>query len=805
LRVASARAFDSGAVYEEIPDAALLMGDVHTHYDYGLVALSVLIAVAASYCALDLAGRMNASIGRNRWFWLAGGAAAVGAGIWSMHYVGIAALRLAAPVRHSVFSALVSLLAAISVAALALWVISQCKLAVGSRIGGSVGMGVGIAIMHYATTASMRMPVRASYHLAVGAASLAIAVAISWVALWCAFRLRASDAAQWSWRRLRSALVLGATMWISHHAAMAALRLSAIEHASEIAGGTHSMAVGLCATVLCTFMVLAVAVSASVLDRHYSARAITLQAATTHYQQFLRQVIDTNPHLIFVKDWGGKYVLANEAVAELYGTKVEHLLGKCDADFNPKSDEVDKFLRDDREVMSSQRAAFIAEEPATNARTGEIRWFETVKVPLLSSDGSTRQVLGVATDITDRKNLEEQFRQAHKMEAVGRLAGGVAHDFNNVLTIIRAQTEFLLADLDPNDHRRGDVLEIQGAADRAAAFTRQLLAFSRRQLLQPEVLELNTVIAGMEMMVRRLVGEDVVLLTKLHPDLPRISADPSQLQQVLLNLAVNARDAMPRGGTLLIETALVELDEYYPRQHPTAKPGPHVVLAVTDTGCGMDSATRIRIFEPFFTTKEPGKGTGLGLSTVYGIVKQSGGHIWVYSEPGRGTTFKLYFPPHSGAVKASEPERQVAPLNGSGATILLVEDERPVRSTVRRLLERHGYSVLEAANGQDALGLVTARRNEINLVLSDMVMPGMGGMELADRVRALSAGIPVVLMTGYTEEAITRAGERPHDEQIIEKPFTQNAMLEKVRWALAGPRNGSASGDSQGGPEDSRD
>jgi nitrogen-specific signal transduction histidine kinase len=393
----------------------------------------------------------------------------------------------------------------------------------------------------------------------------------------------------------------------------------------------------------------------------------------------------------------------------------------------------------------------------------------------------------VATDITERKQLEEQFRQAHKMEAVGRLAGGVAHDFNNVLTVIRAQTEFLLADLPADDPRRAEVLEIQSAADRAAAFTRQLLAFSRRQLLQPEVLELNEIITGMEMMVRRLVGEDVVLLIKLDPQIPRVWADPGQLQQVIMNLVVNARDAMPRGGTLLIETAVVELDEHYPRQHPTAKPGVHVVLVVTDTGCGMDPATRFRIFEPFFTTKEPGKGTGLGLSTVYGIVKQSGGHIWVYSEVGRGTTFKLYFPPHYGATKTVpiQPAVPLPPL-ASGATILLVEDERPVRSTVRRLLERHGYRVLEAANGLDALELVTSRASEINLVLSDMVMPGMGGTELAGRVRVIAPKLPVLLMTGYTEEAITRAGERPLDEHIIEKPFTLTTMLQKVSTAMNG-------------------
>ena len=539
------------------------------------------------------------------------------------------------------------------------------------------------------------------------------------------------------------------------------------------------------ALVALMFFLLGSGAAALVLQRRHAAQVAGLQAAAGHYQRFLRQVIDTNPHLIFVKDMEGRYVLANAAVAEFHGTTMESLIGRRDSDFGLKDEEAERFLRVDQEVISSQRAAFIAEEPATCARTGETRWFQTVKVPLLSADGDARQVLGVATDITERKQLEEQFRQAHKMEAVGRLAGGVAHDINNVLTIIRAQTEFLLADLAAGDPRRKDVEEIQGAADRAAAFTRQLLAFSRRQLLQPEVLDLNGIIQGMEMMVRRLMGEDVVLLTKLHPELPRVWADPGQLQQVILNLAVNARDAMPAGGTLLVETGVVELDEHYPRQHPSAKPGVHVVLVVTDTGCGMDRAIRSRIFEPFFTTKEPGKGTGLGLSTVYGIVKQSGGHIWVYSEVGRGTTFKLYFPPHYGAVRESGTQPAQLPGIEAGATILLVEDERPVRSAVRRLLERQGYNVLEAGNGQDALALVTARNTEIHLVLSDMVMPGMGGTELASRIRAVNPTLPVLLMTGYTEEAITRAGDRPRDERIIEKPFTLNTMLEKVSIALA--------------------
>ena len=769
------------------------MGVLPSHYDLRLVALSAVIAVGASYSALELAGRVGATTGRVRLIWLAAGATAIGAGIWSMHYVGILAFRTPLPVRYNIPTVVESLLAAVLASAAALWVVSSREMRLGQVVRASMVVGLGIATMHYAGMASMRLTATLSYQPLLVVGSVVVAVTGSFVALWYSFRLGNPVAALWSRRKLGGALLMSAALLGMHYTGMAA---TSLELSGTAASATQGVAISCLATtiiVVSTFLILGLAISTSLLDRRYSDQAVALQASATHYQKFLRQVIDTNPHVIFVKDWDGVYVLANEAVAKIYGTKVEDLVGKRDADFNPNRDEVEKLLRDDQEVISSQRAAYIPEERVTSGKTGETRWFQTVKVPLLSSDGTTRQVLGVATDITERKHLEEQFRQAHKMEAVGRLAGGVAHDFNNVLTIIRAQTEFLLADLPCEDSRRKDVVEIQNAADRAAAFTRQLLAFSRRQLLQPVVLDLNEVVGGMETMLRRLVGEDVVVVTKLQPDLPRISADPSQLEQVVLNLAINARDAMPRGGTLLMETATVELDDHYPRLHPTAKPGLHVVLAVTDTGCGMDSATRSRVFEPFFTTKEPGKGTGLGLSTVYGIVKQSGGHIWVYSEVGRGTTFKLYFPPNYGTVKATEPERVLPPPNGGGATILLVEDERPVRSAVRRLLERQGYKVLEAANGQDALTLVESRQTEIHLVLSDMVMPGMGGMELGDRVRTVSPTLPVLLMTGYTEEAITRAGERPQAEQIIEKPFTLTAMLEKVRWALAANGNGTGS------------
>jgi len=400
-------------------------------------------------------------------------------------------------------------------------------------------------------------------------------------------------------------------------------------------------------------------------------------------------------------------------------------------------------------------------------------------------EGRLVGILGIGRDVTERVQLEQQLRQAQKMEAVGRLAGGIAHDFNNILTAITGYADLLLEDLGATDPRRQDADEIHKAADRAAGLTRQLLAFSRQQVLQPTVLEVNKLVSDLEKMLRRLLGEDVALTTQLAPTTGRVKADPGQLEQVIMNLAVNARDAMPNGGKLTLETGNVDLDESYATDHYPARAGPFVMLAVSDTGTGMSEATQAHMFEPFFTTKEKGKGTGLGLATVYGIVKQSGGFIWVYSEVGHGTTFKLYLPRvQELAERASQPAQPPARAARGTETVLVVEDEAPVRSVARQVLERHGYTVLEAPSAEAALDIATRYSGAIHLLLTDVVMPGLNGRQLATRLADLRPDARVIFMSGYTDDAVTRHGVLEPGSAYVQKPFTPDAIARKVREVL---------------------
>jgi PAS domain S-box-containing protein len=411
---------------------------------------------------------------------------------------------------------------------------------------------------------------------------------------------------------------------------------------------------------------------------------------------------------------------------------------------------------------------------------------DAVISPVRDPSGQVVNYVAVKRDVTDVRRMEEQLRQSQKMEAVGRLAGGVAHDFNNLLTAISGYSDLLLHRLPDYSTLRRDVEEIRKAGDRAAALTRQLLAFSRRQVLQPKVLDLNTVVTNMGQMLRRLIGEDIELSTDLSPSLSRVKADPGQIEQVIVNLAVNARDAMPDGGRITIATADADLSPAYAVAHPEVGPGPHVLLSVADTGHGMSDETQAHLFEPFFTTKERGKGTGLGLATVYGIVQQSGGHLRVNSEADRGSTFLIYLPrvetPEDGVQGADRP---LLPHPSPGTeTVLLVEDEEVLRRLAREILSGNGYKVLEAGNGREALLLSEAHRGEIHLLLTDVVMPKMSGRELTERIRPLRPDLRILYMSGYTDDAILRHGVLEDGIPFLQKPFTPEGLARKVREVL---------------------
>jgi PAS domain S-box-containing protein len=691
-----------------------------------------------------------------------------------------------------------------------------------------------------------------------------------------------------------------------------------------------------------------------------SLRALLIQVDEAYRE--IDQVLDLNPSFIFAKDREGRFTLANQAVAEAYGTTVQSLLGKSDSDFNPKAEEVDHFRRDDLEVLDKHQEKFIPLESITDS-SGKLRWLQTIKRPIIGPDGKAHQILGVATDITLRKlaedslqrrteqilahqqalheltltslpdldsslariaevagrtlkvarvaihlitedrtalrcqvvhqtgvscgakgvmlqarqfptyfaaleeqrviaatnagadprtrelveehlrpqgitsllhvgirhhgrvagvvchehvgparewaleeqhfaaniadlaalalgnaarqELEDQLRQSQKIEAVGVLAGGIAHDFNNLLTAILGYCELLRPRLPLSDPGRGYLEEIRKAGDRAAVLTRQLLAFSRKQVLDPKVLDLNSVVAGMEGMLRRLISEEVDLKSVQSETLWHVRADPGQMEMVLMNLVANARDAMPGGGQLTIETMNLELDDSYTRRRPYAPAGRYVLLAVSDSGAGMDPETVSRVFEPFFTTKEKGRGTGLGLSTVYGVVKQSNGHIQIYSERGIGTTIKVYLPAAEGPVDAlprgpAESTDRIA----RGETLLLIEDEPLVRELAYEILIGQGYQVLGAGSGAEALRICESHPESIQLVVTDVIMPGMNGREVYERMSQLRPGLKVLYMSGYTQSAIVHRGVLEPGTAFVQKPFTIPGFLERVRETL---------------------
>jgi two-component system, cell cycle sensor histidine kinase and response regulator CckA len=404
--------------------------------------------------------------------------------------------------------------------------------------------------------------------------------------------------------------------------------------------------------------------------------------------------------------------------------------------------------------------------------------------PLLDLQGNKRGAVMVLHDITDRRRLEHQFIKAQKMEAIGRLAGGISHDFNNHLTVINGCGHLLLLNLSPNDPSRELASEVIQAGGRAAVLVRQLLSFSRHQAMAPEVLDLNPVVTDLEKMLRRIIGENIALATNLQPTLGQVKVDPCQIEQVVMNLIINARDAMPRGGKLTIETRNVRLDESYCRTHANVRPGPYVLLAVSDTGCGMTEEVRECIFEPFFTTKGKGEGTGLGLAMAYGVVKQSGGQIEVYSEPGLGSTFKIYLPRVKGKAPAGKSWHGVSPAPPGNETVLLVEDDAVVRLFSRAALQQHGYTVLEAKDGTEAI-LVTQRHGgPIHILVTDVVLPQLSGPQLAERLLSLDPEMKVLFISGYPDDAVVRHGVLQEKVNFLQKPFSPEVLAHKVREVL---------------------
>ena len=476
-----------------------------------------------------------------------------------------------------------------------------------------------------------------------------------------------------------------------------------------------------------------------------------------------------------------QFLQVNEATTKTYGFTDEEFRAMTVRDVRPDSDapsfaaHVEEWKQDGRHQGQWQH----------KRKDGKCFEVDVISHKLEYAGRSVRLV--VAQDVSERLLLEGQLRQAQKMEAIGRLAGGVAHDFNNLLMVIKGHTELLLNVLPPADHVTRKVEQIDRSADRAAALTRQLLAFSRMQVLQPRAMNLNSVVQEMANLIPRLIGEDIELVVRSSADLGTIRADASQMEQIIMNLAVNSRDAMPKGGRFTIETSNVELDNLYRAAHPVVQPGKYVLLAVSDTGTGMDAETQAHIFEPFFTTKEQGKGTGLGLATVYGVVKQSGGFIWVYSELGRGTTFKIYLPRVDGPAASIPVVHIPSSLARGTETVLLAEDEQDVREVAREFLESAGYTVLEAAGGAEALQVSAAHAGPIDLLITDMVMPGISGQELARKMRALREGIRVIYMSGYSEHAAGEAAKCDAAAMVLTKPFSRAVLLRTVRDILPIP------------------
>jgi PAS domain S-box-containing protein len=509
-------------------------------------------------------------------------------------------------------------------------------------------------------------------------------------------------------------------------------------------------------------------------------RDVTERRATEERLRQMAAIVEFSQDAIIGEDLSGRIVSWNPGAEKLYGYAAAEAIGRDARMLLPPTADHDEVGENLQRVQSG---ASSTQETVRLRQDGKPVEVALTVSPILDREGKVAGAATIARDIRERKRLESQLQHAQKMEAVGRLAGGVAHDFNNLLSVIVGYGYLIQSSLPDGDPLRSAADEIMSASERAGSLTRQLLAFSRKQVMRPEIVDLNEILASIGKMLPRLIGEDVQIHMVPAPELRRIKVDPGQVEQVIMNLVVNARDAMPSGGQLTVETANVDFEEEEARQHGV-RAGSYVLLAVSDNGLGMDSETRARIFEPFFTTKEPGKGTGLGLATVYGIVSQSNGHIWVYSEPGSGTTFKIYFPSTAEAATSAAASRKLEPALCGHETILLVEDESRLRELLMHVLHDRGYKVLSAGDGAEALLIAGRHAAPIDLLVTDVVMPGMRGQVLAEKLTGQRPDLAVLYMSGYTDNALAHNGEMLQGAAFLQKPFTPDRVLRAVRRVL---------------------
>ncbi len=860
-------------------------------YDLRLVELSVVIAICASYAALDLAGRVTAARGFARTVWLIGGAAAMGLGIWSMHYIGMLAFKLPVPVEYDWPTVLLSLIAAILASSVALFVVSRKKMGAWRAVAGSIPMGLGIAAMHYSGMEAMRLTAMCHYDARLVALSVVLAIVISFVALCLAFLSREEKQGMMT-RKIASAVVMGAAIPVMHYTGMAAASFMPMNTPPDLSHSVSITALGTAGIAMVTMAVLGIAILTSLFDRRYSAQSLELESAEQRYRLLFERslagiirttldgtILDCNQACARILGYASREELMASPVADHYFdpedrntftaklkkekslANYEHCLRRKDGtpvwllasahlvegrDGTPAvNEETFIDITERKKAEETFRKAFDANpEPMTISSIAEGRYIDvneaflrvtgyareevightsleinfwekpetrTELVNTLRTAGSVRNLeikyrtksgeqrvaldsseiievggqkcmISILRDMTEQKSLEKQLRQAQKMEAVGQLTGGIAHDFNNMLGVIIGYSEVVTERLSGNEPLQKKCEQITKAAQSAASLTRQLLAFSRQQVLEPKFLDLNSIVRNMEKMLRRLIGEDITFSTGLGPTLGSIKADQGQIEQVIINLVVNARDAMPDGGKVRIETSAVELSGEYSKKHLPQLPGSYVLLTVSDTGVGMDSETQARIFEPFFTTKEVGKGTGLGLSTVYGVVRQFDGHIWVYSEPGQGTTFKIYLPRTSQAPAVMKSNNRLASTIRGTETLLLVEDEEALRELTRSLLADQGYKVLEAARPERAVEIAKQYKDTIHLLLTDMVMPGINGKVLAETLASVRPDMKVVFMSGYT--GFNHAALTDAKVTLLSKPFTKDNLLSKLQEVL---------------------